>query len=395
MSKKNSEPKQFNELENESASADTETTPSVPAETASESSSSDINSQETAEKSPEGQISADAENESSSDALLDDVRRSLLEEEETEKSKEEKKWWRRIGRKEKSTAQEPSPTIVEMDLPATSLETETVEFQEQPSEPEQYEAEINDLIDMLEAESPTSAAESSSASTAAEIPVEPEPEFDLEQLKEQAFRPRSTEDVESDVRSIALEGGEEMFVEVESRPADTFKERREAFENALKPYRSYIYMTLGFLGVVTAVILSFLIFNAYQQSRPQPVKEVSNLPYPVAVSLPGGWSFNLGRGALQAGKWEPNGAEWLEGTEVCRWVSLPWSRQLEAVLRTLNPGDPIELVMSNNDKLVHGVYSIDEMTTEEIQKVDSNSPCLLLILTGSDSDTRWVLTAIP
>ena len=395
MTKKNRESRQFNELENESASADSETTSPVPAETASESTSSDMNSQETAEKSPEEQILADTENESSSDALLDDVRRSLLEEEETEKSKEEKKWWRRIGRKEKSPEPEPSPTIVEMDLPATSVQTDMVEYQEQRSEPEQYEAEINDLIDMLEAESPTSAAESSSASTAAEIPVEPEPEFDLEQLKEQAFRPRSTEDVESDVRSIALEGGEEMFVEVESRPPDTFKERREAFENALKPYRSYIYMTLGFLGVVTAVILSFLIFNAYQQSRPQPVKEVSNLPYPVAVSLPGGWSFNLGRGALQAGKWEPNGAEWLEGTEVCRWVSLPWSRQLEAVLRTLNPGDPIELVMSNNDKLVHGVYSIDEMTIEEIQKVDSNSPCLLLILTGSDSDTRWVLTAIP
>ena len=125
------------------------------------------------------------------------------------------------------------------------------------------------------------------------------------------------------------------------------------------------------------------------------MKEVSNLPYPVAVSLPGGWSFNLGRGTLQDGKWEPNGAEWLEGTEVCRWISLPWSRQLEAVIRTLNPKDPIELVMSNNDKLIYGVYSVYEMTPEEIQKQDANSPCLLLILTGSDSETRWVLTALP
>ena len=188
MPKKNREPKQFNELEKESASADTETTPSVPAETAGESTPSGMNSQETAEKTPEEQISAGTENESSSDALLDDVRRSLLEEEETEKSKEEKKWWRRIGRKEKSTEQEPSPTIVEMDLPATSVQNDMVDFQEQGSEPEQYEAEINDLIDMLEAESTKSDAESSSVAVEAEIPVEPEPEFDLEQLKEQAFR---------------------------------------------------------------------------------------------------------------------------------------------------------------------------------------------------------------
>lgn len=396
MTKKNKESKQFSEMENESVAQDAEVTPSVSAETVSESNSSDMSPQETAEMSPEEQISADAEDETSSDDLLDDMRQSLIEEEEIDKNKKEGKWWRRIGRKAKSVEPEPSPPV-EIDLPATSLQTDIVEDQKPSPEPEKYEDEINDLIDMLGAEAPELDAETSSIAADAEIPPEPEPEIDLEQLKEQAFRPRASEGVESesDVRSIALEGGEEMFVEVESRSPDTFKERREAFENALKPYRSYIYMTITFLGVVVAAILSLLIFNAYQQSRPQPVKEVSNLPYPVAVSLPGGWSFNLGRGTLQAGKWEPNGAEWLEGTEVCRWVSLPWSRQLEAVLRTLNQNDPIELVMSNNDKLVYGVYSIYEMTPEEIQALDANSPCLLLILTGADSEKRWVLTASP
>lgn len=395
MTEKNSESKQFNETDNESAAADTEITPSTPSETANESASADQSSEETMGLSPEEQNSAETENDSSSDDLLEDVRRSLIEEDETDKNKKEAKWWRRLGRKQKTVEPESSPPVVEIDLPATSLQTDMMEEQTQFPEPEKYEDEIENLIDILEAESPKSDVETSSIPAEAEISPEPEPEIDFEQLKEQAFRPRATEEVESDVRSIALEGGEEVFVEVESRPPDTFKERREAFENALKPYRSYIYITVGFLGVIAAVILSFLIFNAYQQSRPQPVKEVSNLPYPVAVSLPGGWSFNLGRGALQAGRWEPAGPEWLEGTEVCRWVSLPWSRQLEAVLRTLNPNDPIELVMSNNDKLTYGVYSIDEMTLEEIQKVDANSPCLLLILTGADSDTRWVLNAKP
>jgi hypothetical protein len=391
MPEKNTESEQFDETENESAAADTENTLSVPSEAVNESTSSDMSSQETRDLSPEEQISADTENESSSDDLLEDVRRSLIEADETDKNKKEAKWWRRLGRKQKNVEPEPSPPIVEIDLPPTALQSELVEDQTQSPEPEKYEDEIDDLIDILEAEAPESDAEASEA----EVPPEPEPEIDFEQLKEQAFRPRATEEVESDVRSIALEGGEEVFVEVESRPQDTFKERRDAFENVLKPYRTYIYITVGFLGVIAAVILSFLIYNAYQQSRPQPVREVSNLPYPVAVSLPGGWSFNLGRGTLQAGKWEPSGAEWLEGTEVCRWVSLPWSRQLEAVLRTLNPDDPIQLVMSNNDKLVYGVYSVYEMTPEEIQKLDANSPCLLLILTGAESEKRWVLTALP
>jgi hypothetical protein len=217
-------------------------------------------------------------------------------------------------------------------------------------------------------------------------------------LKEQTFRPRTPGEgeSESDVRSIALESGEEVFVEVEApKAADPFGERLKALENTLRPYRRSLYMTLAFVGVVMGVLAFFLIFRAYQQFRPQPVKEVSNLPYPVAVSLPGGWSFDLGRGTLQAGKWEPSGPEWLEGTEVCRWVSLPWSRQLEAVLRTLNPKDPIELVMSNNDKLIYSVYSVYEMTPEEIQKQDPSTPCLLIILTGSESEKRWVLTALP
>ena len=396
MSNKDKDSKQFNELDDESAASGSETVPPVPPQTLSESTSSERNPQETVEVSPEERISSAEENESSSDDLLEDVRRSLIEE-ETDKDKKETKWWRRLGRKAKNPEPEPSPSVVEIDLPDISLQTDLVEDIKQASEPEQYDDQVDDLIDEMEAEPPVLNAEPSPGAAEVEIPSEPEPEVDFEQLKELAFRPRGPEGVEneSDVRSIALEGGEEVFVEVEARSPDTLKERRDAFENALKPYRSYIYVTVAFLGVVLAVILSFLLYNAYQQSRPQPVKEVSNLPYPVAVSLPGGWSFNLGRGTLQAGKWEPGGPEWLEGTEVCRWVSLPWSRQLEAVLRTLNPNDPIELLMSNNDKLIYGVYSIDEMTIEEIQKVDSNSPCLLLILTGADAETRWVLNAKP
>ena len=391
MVKKDRESK-INESEVESAAKD-------PAENIGESPTSDTNPQEEAVEQPhEAQISGSPEDESASEDLLGDVRRSLIEEEEIDKNKKESKWWRRIGRKEKSAKPEPVPPPVEIDLPPTLLQADMAENQKQPTEPDEYAEEIDDLIDMLESEHQESSLEAPSVVPETETPPASEPEIDLEQLKEQAFRPRPSEggEVESDVRSIALEGGEEVFVEVEApRVADPLDERLKTLENALRPYRRYIYLTFTFLGVVMAVILAFLMFNAYQQSRPQPVQEVSNLPYPVAVSLPGGWSFNLGIGTLQAGKWEPSGAEWLEGTEVCRWVSLPWSRQLEAVLRTLNPNDPIELVMSNNDKLVYGVYAVAEMTPEEIQKQDPNSPCLLLILAGSDSEKRWVLTAVP
>jgi hypothetical protein len=229
--------------------------------------------------------------------------------------------------------------------------------------------------------------------------VEPVPMVDIEELKKQAFQPRTTEEEPeniSEVRAVALEGGEEVFVEVESKAEDPLEERFKAFENAIQPYRRYINLAFVFLGAVMAVIAGFLLYNVYQQVAPKPTPvAVSNLPYPTSVSLPGGWSFSLGRGTLQNGQWDPQGAEWLEGTEVCRWVALPWSRQLEAVIRTLNPNDPIELVMSNNDKFVYKVYSVRQLTSEEMLELDSNSPCLLLVLAEADSDSRWVLTALP
>lgn len=349
----------------------------------------------------EGSPTSANDEETSPDDLLEDVRQSLIEE-EFDESKKETKWWQRIGRKRKTAKPEQTAPNAEIDLPPLPVPMDLVEGSQPTKEADAYTEQLDNLIDLLEAEHQESTVESSTIAPEAETPAEPEPQIDFEELKEQAFRPRSTEEeseTAADVRSIALEDGEEVFVEVEVQAPNPMDERLKAFENALRPYRRSIYMTLAFLGVVMAAIASLLIFNAYQQSKPEPVREVSNLPYPTAVSLPGGWTFGLGRGSLQDGKWEPQGAEWLEGTEVCRWVSLPWSRQLEAVIRTLNPKDPIELVISNNDKLTYGVYSVYEMTLQEIQALDSNSPCLLIILTPSDTQSesgkRWVLTALP
>ena len=336
-----------------------------------------------------------AEEESSNDNLLDDVRRSLIEQ-ESDKSQTESKWWQRIGRKAKKSEAEPAAPV-EIDLPSTLVSAEQVQEPPSMSEAEEEIDEIDDLIDLLKAETDNVPA-GEAVTSEVEQPSEPEPELDFDELKKQVFRPSgSGEEAEqfTDVRSIALEGGEEVLVEVDTKPRDPLDERLSAFENALRPYRQYIYTALAILGIGMAVVASLIIYNVYQSSRPQPVKEVSNLPYPTGVSLPGGWSFNLGKGSLQNGQWNPKGAEWLEGTEVCRWVSLPWSRQLEAVVRTLNPKDPIELTMSNNDKFTFQVYSVRQLTPQEMQAVDSNTPCLLVILTQPDAEKRWVLTALP
>jgi len=195
---------------------------------------------------------------------------------------------------------------------------------------------------------------------------------------------------------VALDGGEEVFVEVEIQKTDPVDDRLKSLENALRPYKRYIYFGIAFIGIVVILATSALLYDAYQRSLPpEPIKEAEALPYPVVMNMPGGLSFNLGRGTLEKGRWDPRRPEWLEGTEICRWVAIPYSRQLEAVVRTLTQDDQLELVMSNNDRWAYQVYSITQMTIEDMQKTSSNKPCLLLVLADVNTDTRWVVTAYP
>ena len=334
--------------------------------------------------------------ESSPDDILEDVRRSLIE--EAHEKEEQPKWWKRIGRgsRKKTVEREPPTVVEEINLPNLDA-AETAEETKLELEPEADLDPIDELIDLLDQEETAK----QSPVVPEETPPEPEMVVDIEELKKQAFQPRSSSEQEEDlteVRSIVLEGGEEVFVEVESTKQDPLEERLSAMENALKPYRLYINFGLAMLGLVMAVIAGMVLLNLYRQSvaaPPTQVVVVSNLPYPTSVSLPGGWTFQLGKGSLVDGKWNPNGAEWLQGTEVCRWVALPWSRQLEAVIRTLNPDDPINLGMSNNDQLKYKVYSVEQMSPEEMQELDSNRPCLLVVLAEPAAEKRWVLTALP
>jgi hypothetical protein len=345
---------------------------------------------------PSQSRAADVSEEVSIDDLLDDVRQSLIED---EAQSEEKRpgWLSRIARGFQKD--QPSTADSTAELAEEELMPQVPEVPAEASRDDQSLDEIDELIEMLEPESPVGEPAPEPVQTTAEAP-EPEPRVDVEELKKRVFSPgaRAEEQDISEVRAVVLEGeeGEEVFVEVEATREDSARERRQAFENSLRPYRRYIYFAVAFLGVILAVLAAGMMYTAYQRTRPpEPTPVESNLPYPVALSLPGGLNFNLAKGSITDGEWNPKGPEWLRGTEICRWVAIPWSRQLEAVVRTLTREDAIELQMSNNDQLLYNVFSIQELTLEEMQSLDQNSPCLLLVLAEQETDKRWVVTAKP
>lgn len=337
----------------------------------------------------------------SADDLLDDVRRSLIEENEDAEESKKPSLWQKIGfgsRKKKDVDEVP----VDVDGAVVSEDVDVEETVESVESDDDAVESIDDLIEILESDGDDETSSKADV-VASEIQGEQdEPEVekvDVKELKKRAFqssKPGDKDEDISEVRAVALEGGEEVFVEVEVKAEDPMEDRLKSFENALRPYKRYIYFGIAFIGLVVIIATSTLLYDAYRQSLPpEPVKEAVVLPYPVVLNIPGPLSFNLGRGTLEDGRWDPRSPEWLEGTEICRWVAIPHSRQLEAVVRTLTRDDKLELVMSNNDRWSYDVYSITQMSLEDMQKVSSNTPCLLLVLADVNTDTRWVVTAYP
>lgn len=201
------------------------------------------------------------------------------------------------------------------------------------------------------------------------------------------------EDFEA-IRKVALEDYDSSSVQSEGAPVLSWRQKFRMVYRGLKPLDKFLIFGAIFLMLSGGLVgLGLVAINALvPEGTPVPTEE---LPFPVGLTLPGGWEFQLTKGRLENDLWLPGGPEWLEGTELCRWVALPWSLQLEAVVRTLKSNDPIELTMSNADQLKYRVQSIQKVPVDQIDSLAGKNICLLLILVDKDSDTRWVVTAIP
>ena len=293
----------------------------------------------------------------------------------------------------------PQPEIVEeVHVEPPELEVEPKPKKKERSSTKQEEEAVKEFFADLEALADV---------VLDEVEQEAKPEEEEEELGKEVQRPKlpvktdEKEDVDFDkVREVALQEYDDTYVEPETKRKISLQEEvRETIREA-KP-QERILLTAVIVLVAGALLLSgiFIIANTISFPTPEPTVAVNweDTVYPARLGLPGGWEFRLGQGSVEEGEWSPSDAEWLIGTEISRWVALPWSLQLEAVLRTLKADDQIELTMSNSDVLVFNVYSIQEMTMEQLLALDAKTPSLLVVLYNDEEadGTFWVVTALP
>ncbi len=203
------------------------------------------------------------------------------------------------------------------------------------------------------------------------------------------------EEKTSSIRQAALEDYVLEPAEPEESGVSPVARVRRSWRDMRPIDRRLLVSALVIVGLMFLGGTGYALVTSIPTPTPAATPTASIVPIPISISLPGGWVFPLGVGYVQGGVWDPNAAQWLSGTEVCRWVSLPWSEQLEAVLRTVKGGDEIKLSMSNYDSVVYKVESIQQVPTSDVGKLAPSTPSLLVILSNQDSDKRWVVIAKP
>ena len=196
-----------------------------------------------------------------------------------------------------------------------------------------------------------------------------------------------------DIRDVVLEDYDESAAPLEEMSGVFWFDKLKDWTRGLTVLDKILLTIIVVLLIATGMTgFGVKIINAQTSERPSAPVEVA--PYPVRITLPGGWDFKLDSGQVVNGKWSPEGAEWLESTELCKWIAIPWTTQLEAVVRTLQPNDEIQLIMSNADALEFKVLSIENVSADQVGGLDRTTPSLLLILVNKNVDTRWVVTAL-
>ena len=154
-----------------------------------------------------------------------------------------------------------------------------------------------------------------------------------------------------------------------------------------------LLVSFGYILVIAGKKLNQITPIAVPIFTPVPTYSI---PIPYTVEFPGGWTFLLGTSNSSFPDWKPIRAEWFKDTAICKLIAIPWTKQIDAVYKTLTPGEELILTMSNKDK---AIYQIETLETSLIQnligKLNRNSPCMIIFLYRESTITAQVLISVP
>jgi hypothetical protein len=163
--------------------------------------------------------------------------------------------------------------------------------------------------------------------------------------------------------------------------------------------------TISIILIICAIALlvTFLIIIGRNYVQTAPTNIPTNtpiptfaIPQPFSIEFPGGWIFLLEASQDVYPDWKPIKPEWLKGTEICKLIALPWNIQIDAVYKTIIKGDIITITMDNKDQYPYKVATLEMVSKDKlIQRVNSNSPCMIIFLYNENNTIWQVISTLP
>jgi hypothetical protein len=225
-------------------------------------------------------------------------------------------------------------------------------------------------------------------------------EIDLEEKFKEFESLRSDIRERSHEQAVSPENEpEQVMIAIEQDTYESIEKQKRFFD-----WVKQLTLTQKIFGstaiIMLLIVFGFLVSNLNTGTRPvepTPTTVYTDLTiFPLGLKLPGGWEFRIQPGTVQEdGQWTPQGPEWLNNSEVRRIIALPWNVQSQAVIQTLESDMEIELLMSNNQKLIYKVESVQRMDRDDTDILHGNTAALVLILYGEDNPDRWVVISKP
>jgi hypothetical protein len=164
---------------------------------------------------------------------------------------------------------------------------------------------------------------------------------------------------------------------------------------------SPIRIIIMILIMAVMIYFLFLIGRPYFQNSPTATPTYTQIPTyaipePFSVEFPGGWQFLLKTSRVPYPDWKPTRPEWLNGTQICKLIAIPWNIQIDAVYKTIVKGDVLTLMLDNKDQYSYIVNKLETDSKDElIQKVNNPDPCLVIFLYKENSDRWQVISSVP
>lgn len=247
--------------------------------------------------------------------------------------------------------------------------------------------------------------------------------FEKEQTKHQEVpstdRRTELEILMNDVRG-SIKGKSLIDSESQVFPGSTYH-KKKGLSKGIQTFKEWIsdkfrkpYSNIGYKKktspvriILIILFLAVIVYFLFQFGRPffqisptitptQTQVPTYAIPEPFSVQFPGGWQFSLKSSRVPYPDWNPTQPEWLEGTQICKLIAIPWNIQIDAVYKTIVKGDAITLMLDNKDQYSYVVNKLETDSKDElIQKVNSPEPCLIIFLYKA-SAARWqVINSIP